>query len=168
MYGNTHSLPQCSAWEWTDQIEEYDEGSLVIDERNDATKPQVIKTAEGPGSVYSTRPEYQGRHHSAENNLLPAYASGRNAPKKEPYHYVFPHTKRDKQTIHVRVKMFNSQPFVDIRKYFIADKGKSMEWLPTRKGICLSVKDFRTMTACIQNVNESLASASHSQAFDDN
>ena len=77
------------------------------------------------------------------------------------YSFGFPQAKWEKQTTHITVKMFNERPYIDIRKHFYTEKGGGMSkqcaWNPTRKGICMTVKDFNTLKCCLPSVDRVLA-----------
>ena len=166
MYSNNYSLPTCT---WSD--EETGEGELVID---DYTKPRQkpmkgIKVAGGSCPIYSPRPKRHLGH--VERNASSVPCNDQIKADKELYHNVLPRNKWDKQSTHITVKVFNSKPYMDIRKYYTKEckvGGKRMKWLPTRNGICLSLKEFQGVVSCIRVVDEVIAKTTVHLGYDDN
>lgn len=66
-------------------------------------------------------------------------------------------------SVHVSVKILGGQPRVDIRKWFKSDKNG--DWLPTTKGINLTVSQFKRLIEHQDQILQHLKSLEKSDIF---
>ena len=60
-------------------------------------------------------------------------------------------TKSPTSEIRIQVKEFKGKTYIDLREWFITEEGG--KWLPTKKGITISPRDWNEFVSAVSNLD---------------